>query len=204
MIQILIADDHRLLRETWSFLLNKDSRFKVVGTCANSTEAVRASRKLQPDILLLDISMGPYNGIEAAQRIKFVSKGTGIIAVTMSNQLAHVKKMLQIGAKGYVTKSSSTKEMINAIIEVSKGNIYICEEMSELLAMDNSDSLSAVHTLTSREIEVAHLIKDGHSSKEIAQLLDITLKTTQIHRYNISKKLGTNNAISLIHVLNNS
>jgi DNA-binding NarL/FixJ family response regulator len=206
MIKILIADDHRLIRETWSVILGRDKRFNVLAGCANSTEAVRSSRKLRPDVLLLDINMGPYNGIEAAKRIRKVSPDTGIIAVTMSNQPAHAKKLLGLGAKGYVTKNSSPEEMTDAIVAVSKGQIFICAEMAELLAESSKENgnISGVHRLTAREIQVADLIKAGHSSREISQMLDICLKTVETHRHNLLKKLGVKNAVSLVHALNDN
>jgi DNA-binding NarL/FixJ family response regulator len=204
MIQILIADDHRLIRETWSVILEKDKRFHVVASCGNSTEAVKSSRRLKPNILLLDINMGPYNGIEAAKKIRKVSPDTHIIAVTMSNQPAHAKKLLSLGAKGYVTKNSSPEEMTNAILAVSKGEVFICAEMTELLAESSKEesNISAIHTLTNREIEVGNLIKAGNSSREISQKLDIGLKTVETHRHNLLKKLGVRNVVSLIHALN--
>jgi len=204
MIKIVIADDHRLIRETWLIILGKDKRFDVVAACANSTEAVRSSRKLRPNVLLLDINMGPYNGIEAAKKIRKLSPDTGIIAVTMSNQPAHAKKLLSLGARGYVTKNSSPDEMTDAILAVSKGDVFICKEMAELLfeSREGPGISSAVQTLTSRELEVANLIKAGHSSKEISLLLDICLKTVESHRHNLLKKLGVRNAVSLVHALN--
>ena len=177
----------------------------IVAICANSTEAVKASRKLQPDILLLDINMGPFDGIEAAQRIRRVSPETGIIAVTMSTHPAHAKKMLRIGAKGYMTKNSSISEMIDAILAVSEGEIFICAEMTELLSKipEGDGKFTSAESLTAREIQIVDLIKAGHSSKEISQALDISVKTVQTHRYNLFRKLGVRSAVSLVNVLNN-
>ena len=106
MITILIADDHKLIRETWAFILNRDARFKVIGSSSNSEEAVKMSEEKQPDIVLMDINMTPYSGIEATRRIREVSPQTRIIGVTMHTQPAYAKKMLQFGASGYVTKNS--------------------------------------------------------------------------------------------------
>src|SRR3981189_3322324 len=121
MIQILIADDHQLIRDAWTMILSRDRRFRIIGSCSDSAEAVTFSRKLKPDILLLDIHMTPYNGIEAAKKIRRISPATGIIAVTISNHPAHAKKMLLLGALGYVTKNSSAEEMKEAILCVSEG-----------------------------------------------------------------------------------
>ena len=206
MIHILIADDHLLLREAWSMILRKDHRFMIIGSCSNSTQAVKLSRKLKPDILLLDINMAPYNGIEAAQKIRLISPETRIIALTMSNDPAYAKKMFQLGAMGYVTKNSSIEEMTEAILTVSKGDNYVCNEMKEILTTSRADpgKFQAIQLLTKREIQVIEMIKSGHSSKEICEELDITLNTVETHRYNILKKLGVKNAASLIHFMNDS
>jgi DNA-binding NarL/FixJ family response regulator len=206
MISILIADDHKLIRETWTFILNRDSRFKVVGSCSNSEEAVKMSEELQPEIVLMDINMAPFSGIEATRRIREASPNSRIIGVTMHTQPTYAKKMLQLGASGYVTKNSSKEEMFNAILEVSKGNKFICEEIKELLseAQDDTAAVSAINTLTEREMDVINLIKQGSSSKDISLKLDISIKTVEVHRHNILKKLKLKNAASLIHFMNSS
>lgn len=206
MISILIADDHKLIRETWTYILNRDSRFKVVGSCSNSEEAVRMSEELKPQIVLMDINMAPFSGIEATRRIREASPDSRIIGVTMHTQPTYAKKMLQLGASGYVTKNSSKEEMFNAILEVSKGNKFICEEIKELLseAQEDTTAISAINTLTEREMDVINLIKQGSSSKDISLKLDISIKTVEVHRHNILKKLKLKNAASLIHFMNSS
>ncbi len=192
MISILIADDHKLIRETWSFILSRDNRFKVIGTVSNSEEAVKVSKSEKPDVVLMDINMAPFSGIEATRQIKEVSPTTQIIAVTMHTQPAYAKKMLQLGASGYVTKNSSREEMITAILEVSLGNKFICEEMKELMSESSEDphNMSAVNSLTEREMDVINLIKQGSSSKDISTKLNISIKTVEVHRHNILKKLN--------------
>jgi DNA-binding NarL/FixJ family response regulator len=203
MIRILIADDHQLIRDAWTMILSRDRRFKIIGCCSDSTETVKMCLKRKPDILLLDIYMAPFNGIEAAKRIRGISPATGIIAVTISNHPVHVKQMLLLGALGYVTKNSSVVEMKDAILAVSDGKKYICNEMKELLTEANlhSNEDSAIHSLTGRELEIIKLINAGHSSKEISTTLDIALKTVETHRHNILKKVKVKNAVSLLHVM---
>ena len=128
-ISILIADDHKLIRETWSFILNNDSRFVVVAECCDSEQAVEMARTKKPQIVLMDINMTPISGFEATEKIRKVSPGSKVIGVSMHSQPAYAKKMLQIGARGYVTKNSSKEEMITAILEVHAGNKYICDEI---------------------------------------------------------------------------
>jgi DNA-binding NarL/FixJ family response regulator len=206
MISILIADDHKLIRETWTYILNRDSRFKVIGSCSNSEESVKMSEKLQPEIVLMDINLAPFSGIEATRRIREASPQSRIIGITMHTQPTYAKKMLQLGASGYVTKNSSKEEMFNAIVEVSKGNKFICEEIKELLADAEDDKavVSAINSLTEREMDVINLIKQGSSSRDISIKLDISIKTVEVHRHNILKKLKLKNAASLIHFMNSS
>jgi len=206
MIRILIADDHKLIRETWTYILNRDSRFKVIGSCSNSEEAVQMTKQKHPNVVLMDINMVPFSCIEATRQIKEVSPETQVIGVTMHSQPAYAKKMLQFGALGYVTKNSSREEMINAILEVSQGNKYVCEEMMELINESSTDptALSAINTLTEREMDVINLIRQGNSSKDISAKLDISIKTVEVHRHNILKKLKLKNAASLIHFMNMS
>jgi DNA-binding NarL/FixJ family response regulator len=183
-----------------------DRRFKIIGSCSDSNETIHKCQQLKPDILLLDISMTPLNGIDSTKRIRRVSPGTGIIAVTMSNHPAHAKKMFLNGALGYVTKNSSVSEMKEAILTVSEGKKFICEEIKDILfaSEESSDVTAAIQSLTGRELEVIKQIKAGRSSKEISEALDIALKTVETHRHNILKKLNVRNAVSLVQLLEES
>ena len=206
-ITVLIADDHKLIRETWSFILNGDPRFQVVAECGDSEQAVEMTRQKHPNVVLMDINIMPISGFEATERIRKVSPKTKVIGVSMHSQPAYAKKMLQIGARGYVTKNSSKEEMIMAILEVHAGNRYICDEIknniSELVMDDNRDTPN-VNALTEREIQIINLIKEGQSSKEIAANLNISLKTVEVHRHNILKKLKLKNSASLVNFINQS
>ncbi len=206
-ISIMIADDHKLIRETWSYILNNDPRFEVVAECGDSEEAVEMARQKRPQIILMDINMTPISGFEATEKIRKVSPASRIIGVSMHSQPAYAKKMLQIGARGYVTKNSSKEEMIKAILEVQNGNKYICDEIknniSELVLEENKDTPN-VNALTEREIQIINLIKEGLSSKEIATQLNISLKTVEVHRHNILKKLKLKNSASLVNFINNT
>ncbi|HUQ67544.1 MAG TPA: response regulator transcription factor [Flavitalea sp.] len=206
-INVLIADDHKLIRETWSYILNSDSRFQVIAECGDSEQAVEVTKQKRPHIVLMDINILPISGFEATERIKKVSPNTKVIGVSMHSQPAYAKKMLQIGAKGYVTKNSSKEEMIRAILEVNDGSKYICDEIknniSELVLEENKD-LPNVNALTEREIQIINLIKEGQSSKEIASTLNISLKTVEVHRHNVLKKLKLKNSASLVNFINQS
>lgn len=206
-ISVLIADDHKLIRDTWSYILNNDSRFEVIAECGDSEQAVEAAKVKRPHIVLMDINMLPISGFEATERIRKVSPASKIIGVSMHSQPAYAKKMLQIGARGYVTKNSSKEEMMKAILEVHQGNRYVCEEIknniSELVLEENKD-VPNVNALTEREIQIINLIKDGQSSKEIAANLNISLKTVEVHRHNVLKKLKLKNSASLVNFINST
>ncbi len=205
-ISIVIADDHKLIRESWTYLLSRDTRFEVIGSCSNSEDAVKMTEEKQPDVVLMDINMTPFSGMEATRKIKEIAPETKVIGVTMHSQPAYARKMLQLGASGYVTKNSSSQEMVTAILEVSKGNQYVCEEIKDLLSAttDEPDAQAAVNTLTEREMHVINLIRQGSSSKDISAKLSISIKTVEVHRHNILRKLKLKNAASLIHFMNTS
>lgn len=205
-ITILIADDHKLIRETWSFILNSDPRFQVVSQCSNGEEAIAEAQKLRPKIALLDINMTPITGLEATQQIRKYSPATKIIGVSMHSQPAYVKKLLKLGAHGYVTKNSPQNEMFEAIVEVNKGGRYICSEVKTILSEQafEEDSNTGVNSLSNRELEIIKLIKDGLSSKEISTQLNISLKTVEVHRHNILKKLNLKNSAALVNFINSA
>jgi DNA-binding NarL/FixJ family response regulator len=203
-ITILIADDHKLIRETWGFILNNDIRFLVIDQCASGTEAVRLSKEKRPDIILMDINMAEMNGLDATEQIRKFSPASKIIAVSMHNQPAYVKKMMKLGARGYITKNSPVDELLTAIIEVNNGNKYICDEMKLILSEQAlvENEKQGLNSLSEREIEIVELIKNGLSSKEISSKLDISLKTVEVHRHNILKKLNLKNSASLVNLIN--
>ena len=204
-ITILIADDHKLIRETWSFILNNDERFSVVAQCSNGEEAIELAQKMRPKVILLDINMSPMSGIEATEQIRKFSPASRIIGVSMHSQPAYVKKLLKLGAHGYVTKNSPQQEMFEAIIEVTKGNRYICTEVKTILSEQVfEEEASGANSLSNRELEIIKHIKNGMSSKEISSELNISLKTVEVHRHNILKKLNLKNSAALVNYINES
>ncbi len=204
-ITVLIADDHKLIRETWSFILNSDPRFTVIAQCSNGEEAIEMAQKLRPKIALLDINMAPMNGIEATEQIRKFSPATKIIGVSMHSQPAYVKKLLKLGAMGYVTKNSPQQEMFDAIAAVHEGKRYICAEVKTILSEQIFEEESTgANTLSTRELDVIKHIKEGLSSKEISTQLNISLKTVEVHRHNILKKLNLKNSAALVNYINSS
>lgn len=204
-ITILLVDDHKLIRESWSFILNSDPRFEVIGETNDVNEAVEIVKSLQPSVVLMDINMTPTNGFEGTRLVRKFSPGSKVIGISMHSMPAYARKMLQMGATGYVTKNSSKDELISAIVAVHEGKKFVCDEVKNILAQQelvDQEGTPDMNVLSRREIDVVQLIKEGMSSKEIAVRLEISLKTVEVHRYNILKKLNLKNTASLVNFIN--
>ncbi len=203
----MIVDDHTLIRETWSFLLSRNESFEVIAEVGDGQQAIELARDKRPNIILLDINMAPLNGFDILKMIRKLSPGSKVIAVSMHSQPSYAKKMLRLGARGYVTKNSPRQEMLDAINEVFSGQIYICQEVKNIISVQmlgDDENTPGLNQLSEREIEVINLIRDGLSSKEIATKLNIAIKTVEVHRHNILKKLKVKNTASLINYINAS
>ncbi len=204
-ISILIAEDHKLIRETWSYILNSDPRFIVVAECADSAQAVEAAREMKPDIILLDINMKPMNGFEATARFVETSPLSKVVGLSFYSEPLFVKKMFMAGAKGYVTKNSGREEMMDAIMAVHAGREFICEEIRSKapeLVDKPADSPEYLENLTNKEIQITQCIREGLRSKDIADKLKISIKTVEVHRHNILRKLQVKNSVSLVNLMN--
>lgn len=204
-ISILLADDHQLIRETWKYILDADPRFTVVGSAENGEQAIEYAKNLRPQIILMDINMREMSGFEATKEIKKTSPGSKVIGVSMHSMPAYAKKMLSLGAFGYVTKNSSKNELLKTIIEVNEGKISICEEVKNIITnqeMDSDPPKQDINSLSKRELEVVQFIKKGMSSKEISGEISVSIKTVEVHRYNILKKLDLPNSAALVNFVN--
>ncbi len=204
-ISVAIIDDHRLIREMWATILASHNKYEITGESGALNEAVEMIKITRPDIVLLDINLSEGSGLDAVPLIRKYSPSTKIVAVSMHNQPAYVKKMMQMGAKAYVTKNSSHEEMFKALEIVMDGGIYVCSEIKNIMtdqALAVETSEPDVKDLSWREIEIVKLLKTGLSSKEIATQLKITVRTVEVHRHNILKKLKLKNTASLINYIN--
>lgn len=206
-ITIIIFDDHNLVAEMWSELINSDERFSVIAICNDtSTKSIELVKAKKPDVVIMDINIQPLSGIDATKLVRKESPGSKIIGVSMHNQPSFAKRMLKNGAMGYVTKSSNRNEMFEAITAVSSGQKYICKEIQENLSKQVlvDDDTPDISKLSEREIDVLKHIKDGLSSKEIAEKLFLSARTVEVHRSNILKKLNLKNTASLLKFIHNS
>lgn len=203
-ITILIADDHTLIRNTWATVLNLQEGFEVVAECATGEEAIKQATALHPKIVLMDINLPGMNGIAATNQIRKFSPGSKVIGVSLHTQPTYARKIMQEGAMGYVTKNSSRREMLKAIEEVLAGKKYVCDEIKNILSeqmLEMKGNKTGIEALSVREIAIITEVKKGLSSKEIAALLNISVKTVEVHRYNILKKLGLKNTAALINFM---
>jgi len=206
-VTLLITDDHKLIREAWSSILNSDSRFKVIAETGSGEEAVELAKQLRPNVVILDINLPGMNGFDTIPLIRKFSPGSKILGVSLHTQPTYARKMIQKGALGYVTKNSSREEMFKAIMEIHNGRKYICDEIKNILSeqmLNGDEHTSGLNSLSQREIEIISFIKKGHSSKEIADILSLSAKTIEVHRYNLMKKLNLRNAAALVNYINNS
>jgi len=205
-IKIFIVDDHTLLRQAWKMALTSDTSFTVVGEAGNGEDAVEMVPKLKPDVVTMDINLPGINGIEATKQVKKMLPGVKVLGISLHNQPSYARKMIQAGAMGYVTKNSSKEEMFKAITEIHQGRKYICQEIKNILSsqlIDEEEDKLKIEALSLREIEIIRHIVKGSSSKQIAKELFIAVKTVEVHRYNILKKLKLKNAAALVNFINN-
>ena len=191
-IEIIIADDHSMIREGIKQLLELDDNLKIVGFADNGKEAVSMVENLKPNILLLDINMPVLNGIEALSEIKKKKLNVGIIILTIHNEIEYLIKAIELGCDGYILKEYNSTELKKAIYSVSKGKKYIQLSMTPLLnnyLTKKSDADAKLAELTNREIQVLKLIAEGLFNKEIASRLNISERTVKNHISNIFKKI---------------
>ena len=202
-LKLVLVDDHKLLTDTWTLMLNAVPGFKVLGTANNSSDALSMIEEKAPDVVLLDINMSPIDGFQLIGAIKKLRLQPQVIALSLYSMPVYVKKMMAAGASGYVTKNSPRQELVKAIREVHRGKKYICQEIINKITDDQPGPLiAALNTLTQRELSIIQQLKLGLSSREIAAVLGITGKTVEVHRFNILKKMGLPNVASLINVSN--
>lgn len=206
-ITILITEDHTLVRQTWNFILNSNPRFKVIADCGSGEEAIKLAEQLRPDVVIMDINLPGMSGFEATRLIRKFSPGSKILGVSLHTQPAYARKMMQQGAMGYITKNSSGEEMSKAIIEIHNNRKYICEEIKSILSqqmINGDEQAKGLDSLSKREIDIIGYIKQGLSSREIADTISISVKTVEVHRYNILKKLNLKNVAAMVNFINNS
>ncbi len=200
--RVLLADDHRILREGLRSLLEKQADMEVVGEAEGGRDAVRLALELSPDVALVDISMPDLNGIEATRRILSGCPGTKVIALSMHSHRRFIREMLKAGASGYLLKDCAVEELVGAIKAVVAGGTYLCPAIASVVAKgfvsrSRSQPRLAFDVLSGREREVLQLLAEGKSAKQIAYELGLSASTVAVHRKNIMDKLDIHNLAEL-------
>ncbi|WHE08445.1 response regulator transcription factor [Thermoanaerobacterium thermosaccharolyticum] len=203
MINILIADDHVLLRQGLKQIIELEEDMKVIYQASDGEEAYKIAKKISPDIILMDINMPNINGIKAAKMLKNDNPKNKIMFLTIYNDKEYLMEALKIGVEGYILKDADSDELIKAIRTISNGGVYI--HPSLVSEIENLDVDECKKELTDREMQILSLIAEGYSNKEIADKLFLSEKTVKNHVYNIFRKLDVKDRTqAAIYLLKNN
>ena len=199
-VRVLLVDDHAVVREGYRTLLEKHDGVSVVGEASNAALAYQRYKDLRPDVVVMDISMPGRGGIDAIEHIRKFDAEARILVFTMHSGAPYALQAFRAGAKGYVTKSSPPDLLVNAVRSVANGQVAVCPEISEELAIDRvQDESERIEGLSPREFEIFRMILDAKSTDEIAAALNVSRKTAANYHYTIKAKLGASSDIELLH-----
>lgn len=202
-LRLLLVDDHPIVRTGLRMLFQSEPDMQVVGEADSGAEAIAAVQRLHPDVVIMDVAMPGMTGIEATRQIKANSPETAVLALTMHEDEQYFFAMLNAGASGYIPKRAAPDDLVAAIRVVAEGNVFLYSSLARFLMKDIVEQ-KLTHTgegddgLTTREIEVLTLIAEGHTSREIADDLVISVKTVERHRENIMNKLDIHSRVELV------
>jgi DNA-binding NarL/FixJ family response regulator len=201
--KVLIAEDHAILREGLRSLLADTPELEIVGEATDGQEAIYLSRQLEPHLVLMDLSMPNINGTEAMRTIKRYNPVIKIIVLTVHRSEEYVRATLDAGANGYVLKDDTRDDLLNAITNAQKGNVYLSPGICDKVINGYLDSSTCTNfsapwdQLTVREREITKLIAEGKKSREVAEYLSVSLKTVEKHRANLMRKLDLHNVSAI-------
>jgi DNA-binding NarL/FixJ family response regulator len=204
-LRILLVDDHELVRRGIRGLLNSKRKWRIVGEAGDGFEAIEKTKKLKPDIVILDIDMPKLNGLEAARRIRETAPAAKIIVLTLHESGEMARRALDAGAQGLVLKSDLAEGLVTALTEIAHTNVFLTPKASDIVRREflrvENDAKSASNPQarpTARESQVISLLAEGKANKEIAVALGISVRTAEAHRANIMKKLGLHSLAELV------
>ncbi|MDQ3711450.1 MAG: response regulator transcription factor [Acidobacteriota bacterium] len=204
-IRVLIAEDHKTVRSGLKMIIDAETDMKVVGEAGDGREAIRLAEELQPDVLLMDVSMAEVNGLAAAAKLKTIAPAIRILTLTRHTEKAYLQELMKAGVSGYVLKQSESEEMLRAIRVVASGGNYldpaITGNVFNMFGVNQNKQRGEVRgePLSDRESEVLRLIARGYSNKEISQQLQTSVKTIETQKANALRKLnisGRNEIVS--------
>jgi DNA-binding NarL/FixJ family response regulator len=205
-IKVLLAEDHTIVRKGLRSLLEKEGSLEVIGEAVDGRDAVKMVEKLTPDVVVMDISMPGLNGLEATRQIKKRFSGIKIIILTVHTNEEYVFQTLQAGASGYLIKSAAPTDLISAIQAAVRGESFLSPSISKTVIDEyirqaqkmSEGEKGAFELLTQREREILQLIAEGHTIKEIAEILFISIKTVETHKSHLKEKLNIPHTAGLI------
>ena len=203
-MKVLITDDHAIVREGLQAILKGESDIEVVGEATNGEEAIKKAKELQPDIVLMDITMPGMNGLEATRLIRKQNPETKILVLTMHEEDDYFYRILEAGASGYFIKGGSFTELLSSLRAVWHGDVFIYPTMAKKLlsnyleGVKSGQEIEGYRKLTEREREILRFVADGRTNQEIAEQLFISPTTVQTHRAHMMAKLGLHNRTELI------
>jgi DNA-binding NarL/FixJ family response regulator len=198
MCRILLADDHDVVRRGLRTLLESKPGFEVCGEARTGREAVAKTQELKPDVIVMDISMPELNGLDATLQIRKAMPQAKVVIITQHDSEELVRQVANIGARGYVLKTDSEKDLVNAVTAVCQHQSFVNPRTRDPLAEGMVTEMPMRQNLTGREREVIQLLAEGKSSKEVATTLKISVKTAETHRANIMRKLNLHSVSDLV------
>ncbi|MGQ7248978.1 response regulator [Halomonas sp. V046] len=201
MIRVLVADDHHLVRTSIAHLLNAEKDISVVGEAADGEEAIAQTRRLSPDVVMMDIRMPGIGGLEATRKIRRLTSDIRILVLTAFIEEAFAQRLLEAGAHGFISKGSQHDEMVKAIRSVFAGQRFVSPEIAQRLVLSRIDHEdNPFDQLSQRELQVAMMIVNAQRVADIADRMFLSPKTVNTYRYRIFEKLGVNSDVALTHM----
>ena len=201
-MRILIVDDHGVLRAGLRSLLNAEPDLQVVGEAADGQTGLRLATELNPDLVLMDITMPGMSGIQVTRQLKETLPGTRVLILTLHEDESLLREAIRSGASGYILKQAVEAELISAIRAVGRGDLYIHPAMTRALLKDVSPLLvpeeNPTEPLSPREHEVLRLVAQGHTNRQVAEMLHLSVRTVESHRANLMDKLGLSSPAQLV------
>jgi DNA-binding NarL/FixJ family response regulator len=200
-LRLLLVDDHAVVREGLRSLLGTDNRFEIVGEAADGLTAVTAAESLQPDVIVMDVSIPGLNGAQVTRHLKQSLPNTKTVALTVHEEGGYLRSLMDAGASGYVLKRSAASELLRAIEVIGEGGTYLDSSITGQLVSklgQRRASLAPSSALSEREREVVRHVAHGYSNKEIAAKLDVSVKTVETYRYRATEKLGLRSRADLV------